>query len=378
MPDGLAVLGVDVMTGINAGEAPLPELLASVDEYQQRLELILPQSVTGVTFTANRAAAATVFTAMYVGAIENTRPLRPSTVTWMSDAIAKRREDDHRKAYYAAAIRSEKAVRDFCASFGYERGAQWYAGDTREQVRDDSIKALKENGAILTLTNVITTSSRPRYTLEFAFATLMAPELTGEELVAAIAQWQSTHLTPVGRQRAAQRNDASLSVDSVTITLPEGGTRALHPGPSSQIIKGVVEHFATARLRLPSVLFISQPGEKLNPLDAQRLNDIGLSVDQALLLPDCIIADLAEDRGDLWFVEAVATDGPITAERKQKLLDWAASQDHPAERCQFLTAFQSRTASAAKKALPRLANGSHAWFVDEPGGLLSWDELERI
>lgn len=366
------------MTDINVGEAPLPELLASVDEYQQRLEQILPQTITGVTFTANRAAAATVFTAMYVGAIDNAQPFRPTTVTWMSDAVAERRDDDHRRAYYTAAMRNEKAVVDFCAATGYDRGDPWFASNSREQVRDDSIKALKQNGAILTLTNVATSSARPRYTLEFAFATLMAPELAGEELAAAIAQWQKTHLTPVARQRAAQRNDASLDADSVTIILPEGGTRALHPGASSQILKGVIENFATARLQQPNVLFISQSGEKLNPLDVQRLNNIGLSVDQALLLPDCLIADLAEESSDLWFVEVVATDGPITAERKQKLLDWAASQNVPAERCQFLTAFQSRTASAAKKALPRLANGSHAWFADEPDSLLSWDELNRI
>jgi hypothetical protein len=318
-----------------------------------------------------------VFTALYVGAVDNAQPIRPTTVTWMSDAVADHRDDEHRRAYYTAAISKagEKAVKDLCTASGYDRGDSWYANNSREPVRDESIKALKENGAILVLTDVPTTSARPRYTLEPGFAALMAPELTGEELVAAITQWQATHLTPTGRRRAALLSDPSRSADSITIHLPGGGTRTLHPGASSRILKGVVEQFAIARLQTPNVIFISQSGEKVNLLDGQGLSDMGLQVDQALLLPDCIIADLAEDRDDIWFIEVVATDGPITEKRKQDLLEWATSQNHPAERCQFLTAFESRTASAAKKSLPQLARGSHAWFANEPDSLLSWDEL---
>ncbi|MGW3723198.1 BsuBI/PstI family type II restriction endonuclease [Streptomyces sp. NPDC005133] len=365
------------MTDANAGAWYLPALLATKEAYQQRLELILPQTLTGVTYTANPAAAATVFTAMYVGAIDNVHPIRPTTITWMSNAVADHRDDTHRKAYYAAAISSagEKAVRELCAAAGYNRGDSWYANNSREPVRDESIKALKENGAILVLTDVPTTSARPRYTLEPGFAALLAPELTGEELAAAIVQWQGSHLTPTGRRRASLLSDPSRSTDSITVNLPGGGTRTLHPGASSRILKGVVEQFAVTRLQLPNVIFISQSGEKVNLLDGQGLSDMGLQVDQALLLPDCIIADLAADRDDIWFIEVVATDGPITEKRKQDLLAWATSQNHPAERCQFLTAFESRTASAAKKSLPQLASGSHAWFSNEADGLLTWDEL---
>jgi hypothetical protein len=355
----------------------LPDLLPTREAYQQRLEMILPSSVTGVTYTANPAAAATVFTAMYTGAIDHAHPIRPTTVTWMSDAVAARRGDADRTAYYSAAVSKagERAVKDMCTAAGYQRGEAWYANNSREPVRDESIKALKENGAILVLTDVPTTSARPRYTLEPAFAALFSPDLTGDDLGSAVAQWQATHLTPTGRRRAALLSDPSRSADSITVRLPDGGTRTLHPGTSSRILKGVVERFAPARLDVPNVIFISQSGEKVNLLDDKGLRDMGLRVDQALLLPDCIIADLAEDRDDIWFIEIVATDGPITEQRKQDLLQWAAAQNHPAERCQFLTAFESRTAPAAKKALPQLARGSHAWFANEPDGLLSWDDL---
>jgi hypothetical protein len=367
------------VTDANTADWYLPALLPTREAYQQRLELILPSAITGVTYTANPAAAAIAFTTMYVGAIGHAHPIRPTTVTWMSDAIAAHRADEERKAYYTAAISKagERAVKDLCAAAGYDRGESWYANNSREPVRDESLNALKENGAILVLTDVPTTSSRPRWSLEPGFAALFDPELTGEQLEAAITQWQSAHLTPTGRRRAALLSDPSRSAGSITVHLPGGGTRTLHPGISSVILKGVVEQFAVTRLQLPNVLFISQPGEKVNLLDGQGLSDMGLHVDQAVLLPDCIIADLAEDKDEIWFIEIVATDGPITEKRRQDLLEWATSHNHPAERCRFLTAFESRTASAAKKALPQVARGSHAWFADEPDGLLSWNDLHQ-
>ncbi|HZD14495.1 MAG TPA: hypothetical protein VE196_05080 [Pseudonocardiaceae bacterium] len=64
--------------------------------------------------------------------------------------------------------------------------------------------------------------------------------------------------------------------------------------------------------------------------------------------------------------------------RKQLFLRWATDHGVLAERCRFLTAFASRTSSEAKKALPRLARGTYAWFLDEPDGVLSWEDLADL
>jgi hypothetical protein len=75
------------VTDAKADSWYLPDLLPAREAYQQRLELILPSSVTGVTYTANPAAAAIAFAAMYVGAINHAQPIRPTTVTWMSGFV---------------------------------------------------------------------------------------------------------------------------------------------------------------------------------------------------------------------------------------------------------------------------------------------------
>ncbi|GFE15725.1 restriction endonuclease [Streptomyces glebosus] len=354
---------------------PLPALLESRKAYQERLNLILPHGITGVTATANPAASAIVFVAMYVGAIGNNAPIRPSTVTWMSDAVAERRTDTERRGYYRAAMRGEKGVVSFCEGAEVERGKIWYANNSREPVRDESIDALIDNGAVLNIrTDLSTNSPLARYTLDDGFAALLSPDLAGDELHAAITRWSTTHLSPTGRRRAQLRRDPSLNSESVPVNLPGAGVRTLHPGASSWILKGVAEEFST-RLREPNVLFISQPGEKVNLLDGRALEAMGISVDQANLLPDCLMADLDDERDEVWFIEAVFSGGEITNERKQSLLAWADLQGLSAEKCRFLSAFESRTHAEARRALPTLADGSFAWFSDEPEYLLTWDSV---
>jgi hypothetical protein len=354
-------------------DAQLPQLLPARSDYQARLEMILPRSLTGVTYTANPAAAATVFVAMYVGAIDGSNPIRPMTVVWMSDAVAERRADADRNAYYqaAAAKAGNKAIDKLCAEWGIQRGTTWYDINSREPVRDESIKALARLGAIKTIAGISTTSSQGRYSLDAGFAALFDPTLTGDALAQEIERWCSTHLNPIARQRAALLRDPSRSDEAVVVTLPDGRQRSLHPGKSSLILKQLIERFVD-RLVAPHVLFISQSGQPVDLIEGQALRDIGLSLDQLRLLPDCLIVDVDQDSPGLWFVEIVATDGPVDDERKQDLLDWATATGMRADQCFFVTAFKSRTAPVARKNLSRLAVGSYAWFADEPDSVLTW------
>jgi hypothetical protein len=351
-------------------DAPLPQLLPTRSDYQERLEMVLPRSITGVTFTANPAAAATMFGALYVGAVDTSRPIRPMTVVWMSDAVAARRSDADRRAYYEAAAKSNKAVDKLCAEWGIQRGVPWYDTNTREPVRE-SIQELAKYGAFKTNAGVATSNSSGRYYLAADFAALFDPALSGTDLEQAISRWQNAHLTPIARQRALLQNDPSRAAESVVVALPDGRLKSLHPGDSSVILKQLIEKFAP-RLSMPHVLFISQSGLPLDPIEDQALRNIGLSIEQQTLLPDCLIADLDEQNPGLWFVEVVASDGPVTDERKQRLLEWAAPAGMRVDQCFFVTAFLSRTAAVARTNLSRLAVGSYAWFADEPDSVLTW------
>jgi hypothetical protein len=298
--------------------------------------------------------------------------VRPTTITWMSDPVSRWRDDEDRLAYYQAAARSERAVIQLA---GESRGDSWYANNSREPVRDESLRALAENGAVLIDTSVPTNSSRGRYTLEPSFARLFDPAVTGDGLHDAVEVWQRTHLTPVGRTRARRRVEQGRIAAGVEVQLPAGDVRQLHVGESSAILRDVIERCAPKLMSEPTVVFISQSGEPVNVIDGQLMASLGLDVAHQTLLPDCLMFDLDPTRPEVWFIEIVASDGPITDARKADLVTWADTNGLSPDMCRFLTAFSSRTASTSKRDLPRLASGTLAWFADEPDHVLRWDEI---
>jgi len=105
------------------------------------------------------------------------------------------------------------------------------------------------------------------------------------------------------------------------------------------------------------------------------LHALGIKLDVNNVLPDALIADLKAQPVHFWIIEAVATDGPVSTERKKALLAWAAQQNIKADRCSFLTAFLSRNADASRRRLKDLASETWAWYADEPGHELAWYSL---
>jgi hypothetical protein len=353
----------------------LPALLPDRAAYKMRLEAILPASVTGTTASCNEIAGAAAFTLVYVGATGADRMARPMMVMQMDSQTAMFRNDEDRLAWHRAAQRSARAIDALAASWGITNRQPWYAADSREGIRDETFRVWVANGALLTDESISTTSSKSRYFLDPDFAALLDPALDGDALDEAIDAWQRTHLSATARLRARRLREQERRRNAVIVHLPDGGTRELLVGPSSDILKGVIEEF-TGYLAQPTVLFISQPGEKVNVVDSELLRTLRLSVDQQRLLPDALIVDLDPGRDEFWFVEVVATDGPVDDDRKKRLLGWAMVNGLDPGKCRFLTAFKSRTSAQAKKALPLLARNTFAWFLDEPDALLSWGDLE--
>src|SRR5579863_275170 len=67
-----------------------------------------------------------------------------------------------------------------------------------------------------------------------------------------------------------------------------------------------------------------------------------------------------------FFIEVVASDGPVTPQRQDALLKIATDAGFPANRVAFVTAFLDRSHPAFKKAISELAWHSFAWFAAEP------------
>lgn len=341
----------------------LPPLL-DIAEIHQRLLVIFPEGTPQRGYCTREMAARSVFVMLYCGAVEGSDHwIGPKHVYRMGDAQAAERGAALRQAYAAAV---EKP--------GFRAPAdRWFQDNTREPIRDETLRdGLVRLGAVVTRPGLATTSSKGRYALQSAFAALFDPELTHEPLRTAIAAWQNRFLSAgaLARVRLQQRS-AMAAQSNILVRLPNGETRPMEAGPSSVITKAVVEVFAARFLSNPAVLWVSESGNKVIQRDDALAQSLGLKIATDKLLPDIILVDLAPIEPLLVFVEAVATDGPITEGRREALLDLAATAGFKESQIAFVTAFQDRNAAAFKKAIANLAWGSFAWCVSEPEHLIT-------
>lgn len=337
--------------------------LPSWDEVQARLQVIFPEGTPHRNYLTRDLAASTVFVMLYIGAVEGADVwVAPKHVYRMTDEQESQTSDAERTTYATYIIKPGK----------FAAGQQWYADTSREPIRDETLReALVTIGAAIEKLDVPTTSLKGRYALTSAFAALFDPKLEGPALAAEISAWQAKALSKGALARIAiVRKGAAAGGAHVTVTFPNGETRRMKPGPSSEITKAVIEVFAPKFLKEPAVLFVSESGNKVVARDDELAKSIGLSIAADKNLPDTILVDLAPEHPLLVFVEVVATDGPINERRKLALESLAGGAGFPLEHVAFVTAYVDRSSAPFKKTVDALAWGSFAWFAGEPEGLI--------
>lgn len=337
--------------------------LVDRNEVRRRLLEIFPEGTPNRTDVTSPIAAATVFVALYIGAVENGEALlSPKPVYRMTEEQSALTDDASRREYARIMRKPGGAI----------EGRRWYADNTRESIRDNTLReGLVVLGAVIHRADVVVTANKPRYALSSSFAALFDPDLTGEALETAIGAWRASTQTAGALARIAlTRQGATTSADWVLITFPSGETRKLRPGPSAFITKMVIEAFAPRFLRDPTVIAVSDSGEKVFELDHSRAKAIGLNIRADQNLPDIILVDLAPAEPLLVFIEVVATDGPVSERRKAALEALVLEAGFPLEHVAFVTAYKDRSSQAFRRNVSSLAWGSYAWFASEPERLI--------
>jgi hypothetical protein len=346
--------------------APLPlPLLLPVAEIQKRLLEIFPEGMSNRGYCTREIAAKTIFTMLYIGALENRGVyLRPNQVTRMTDRQSRKTKEEARLAWLQSSLAKEAGAIP----------GRWYAVDTREPIRDETLRdGLVPSGAVIVKPNLPTTSSTPRYALAAEFAALLDPRLPPEALTQAIANWQTGNLSASALARVEfMRRGVVATEYGVMVTFANGETRKLSAGPSSIIAKAVVEEFSRRFLANPGVIFLSESGNKVVERDDTLARAIGLTIPADRYLPDILLVDLGPQRPLLVFVEVVATDGPITAARKQAFLEITRAAGFPDISVAFVTAYLDRSQTAFRKTVPELAWNSFAWFAAEPDHIVAF------
>jgi len=332
-----------------------------------RLPLIFPEGTEHRNYVIREMAAKTLYVMFYAGAIEGAeRWVRPSQVTDMTNIQASLLDDASREAWVKVSL-SNKKVRP---------QDTWYAVNSREPIRDETLRSgFVPCRAVVEREDVPTTSSKPKYAINAELAELFTPDLADDELLTAIVDWQSKHLSKaaIARVRLVKQG-ATVARDAVSVMFPNGEIRALKPGPSSVIAKAVIEVFAPRYLKQPAVLWLSESGNKVVARDEALASALGLKIDASKALPDIILVDLGADSAAadmiVVFAEVVASDGPINRERKVALTSLALDAGFDERHLAFLTAYHDRGHQAFRKSISELAWGSFAWCASEPDHII--------
>jgi hypothetical protein len=144
--------------------AALPPFVTR-EQVLERLPIIFPEGTPNRTYCVRELAVSTVFAALYIGAIDGSgRYLGPVHVYRMTDEQASKSDKVERESYAEGVLR-----RNFRVS-----GTRWYADNTREPIRDETLRGLVAIGAVVRREDLPTTSGNPRYALKPDFAALMA------------------------------------------------------------------------------------------------------------------------------------------------------------------------------------------------------------
>lgn len=342
--------------------SPVPSLQTIIS----RLPLIFPEGIEHRNYVIREMAAKIIFVMLYVDAVEGTcRWLRPDQVTKMTDVQAAKTVDVERLSWADESLVPGK-MKDI--------SGRWYAQNTREPIRDETLRAgLILTGAVVERTGLPTTSAKPRYALNREFAALFAEDLSESKVNRNVKEWQQKYLNPGALARIQilkQGAVAAAEEAGVLVTFPNGETRMMAAGPSSVISKAVIEKFTGRFLKTAGVIFLSESGNKVVARDDKLARSIGLNIKADRNLPDIILVDIGPNDPLLVFVEVVATDGAITASRMEALLDIAIQAGFNQKQIAFVTAFFDRRGSAYRKLAPELAWGTFAWFVSEPNKII--------
>lgn len=352
----------------------LPEV-PSLALITQRLPTIFPEGTEHRNYLIREMAAKTIYVMFYAGAIEGSgRWVRPSQVTDMTDEQAQLTDTPNRETWVNKMLSNKKKKPE----------NPWYAPNSREPVRDETIRTgLIPLQAVVVRQGIPTTSSKPTYALQKEFSDLFSLSLYGDDLHKKIEDWQVRHLSKAAISRMRlMKGYAVEGSETVQITLPDGAIRMLEPGPSSLISKAVIEEFAPRFLKKPKVLWLSESGNKVVAQDEALAKALGLQIDPSRALPDIILVDLGEDPSGfemlVVFTEVVASDGPINRQRKEVLTALAKEAGFDSEHLAFLTAFLDRSSQPFKRSIPELAWGSYAWFSTEPDYIIDLRERDEF
>lgn len=164
----------------------------------------------------------------------------------------------------------------------------------------------------------------------------------------------------------AGRYAAARETSQVPVHIPGGMTIQLSPGAHSELIRDIVESFASTHTPGARLIYVGDTGSKIGFFDEKALSDLGVTVDRHGKMPDVVL----HDRHRNWMIlaESVTSHGPVNAKRHRELRELFAGSKIGLV---YVTAFPNRKTMA--KYLSDLAWETEVWVASDPTHLIHFN-----
>jgi adenine-specific DNA-methyltransferase len=160
-----------------------------------------------------------------------------------------------------------------------------YAPNTRETVRRQTVHQFMQIGLVIANPD---DSSRPinspktRYVIESKILELIRTFGTTEWEVN--LREYSHNAVSLGNLQVRER-----SMPMIPVTLPGGENILLSSGGQNELIKNIIEEFCPRYTPGGKVIYIGDAGEKLNEIEFQYFEQLGIKIDKHGKMPDLVI-----------------------------------------------------------------------------------------
>jgi hypothetical protein len=229
-----------------------------------------------------------------------------------------------------------------------------YKENTRETFRKDSLKPLCD-AAILENNGAITNSPLTTYRLTKETAKLLKLFKT-EQWEDELKHFQETHQTleEIYEQKKVIDKSSSI-INGIEIEFKRS--------PHNKLQKAVLEEFSTRFAKGAILLYVGDTADRYLYINKPKIEELGIEVFDNAALPDVVL--YVEEKNWVYFIEAVTSVGPMSAERVYKL---KKSCENSISGLIFVTAFQSMR--KYKEKIMEIAWDTEVWVAEVPDHMI--------
>lgn len=152
----------------------------------------------------------------------------------------------------------------------------------------------------------------------------------------------------------------------VPVQIRPGQEINISPGEHSELIKAIVEDFASRYVPGGVLVYVGDTGEKWGYFDKELLAGLGVSVDSHGKMPDVVL--YYPEKKWLLLVESVTSHGPVDGKRHAELARLFAGATAGLV---YVTAFPSR--QLMTRYLSEIAWETEVWVADAPSHLIHFN-----